>query len=215
MKLLSITTTTQIRENLSVLSLTLMFVALGLQVIACSCRPPAPLTMEEFLNADLVFEGKALSVETDKEQGMKVITFEVTKAHKTPRGTTKIEVTTAGNSAACGLTIEEGQNWYIWARKNEETGAYSSGICSRSLYLAEDASKKYFQRYEEEMELIQSVKSKRGKQRLEVSTGTAEGKMKKGRRCGKWRYYAPDGTLTKTCRYKRGIEVSCIENNTK
>ena len=89
MKLLSITTTTQIRKNLSVLSLTLMFVALGLQVIACSCRPPAPLTMEEFLNADLVFEGKALSVETDKEQGMKVITFEVTKAHKTPRGRLK------------------------------------------------------------------------------------------------------------------------------
>lgn len=209
MKYLSIAA--QSKKLMGSLSLTLLFISLSLQVLACSCRPPSPLTIEEFLNADLVFEGKIVKVETDKEGHMKTITFDITKNYKTPKRMTTVAITTAGSSAACGLTVEEGQAWYIWANKNEESGAYSAGICSRSLQMADDVSERYYKRYNSEVELINSLKAKRGKQRLELSSGTAEGKMKKGQRCGKWKYYDTSGTLTKTCRFKKGIEVSCVE----
>ncbi len=193
------------------MGLVLLFVALGLQVIACSCRPPSALTTEEFFNADLVFEGKAVSVEMDEESHIKVITFEITTPYKTAKGMTKVEVTTAGSSAACGINVTEGQMWYIWARKNKETDSYSTGICSRSLQLAEDGSKKYFQRYNDEVALIKAFNARRGKQRLDLSTGSAEGKMRKGLQCGKWRYFDAEGNLLRTCKYRKGIQKSCVD----
>jgi len=181
------------------------------QVVACSCRPPLPMTDVEFFNADLVFIGKITHVDADEEAYRRTATFEIINPLKVTIDIKEVKIITAYQSATCGLSFREGDMWYIWA--GDEGEHFSSSICTRSLRLKDDGTTG-IPRFEEDMLAIEKFKSQTGKQIVETSMGTAKGKVRDGLKRGCWKYYNAEGILEKKCKYKKGIEVKCKEIET-
>lgn len=173
------------------------------QALACSCRPPAPITQEEFFEADMVFVGKIISMEEDAASSRKTATFKIINHIKVPGGIDEITIVTPYSSASCGLTFEEGATWYIWG--TNEGDYYSSNICTRSIRL-NDQGTSTTPRFNEDMEAIERFKSQTGTQTFEVANGKAEGKLKNGLKKGWWKYYDGQGTLYKKVCYKKGVQ---------
>jgi len=178
------------------------------QIIACSCRPPLPMTETEFFNADLVFIGKITYVNADEEAYRRTATFEILSPLKVVGAMKEVEIITAYESATCGLSFKEGDLWYIWA--DNEGKAYSSNSCSRSLRLKEDGTSQV-ERFNQDMLAINTFKSQTGNQTIETNMGTAKGKVRNGLKKGCWKYYNEEGILQKKCKYKKGVEVKCKE----
>jgi len=193
--------------------LLLIFVSVSVtQAIACSCRPPLPMTEMEFFNADLIFIGKITSVNANEETYKRTATFEVLNALKAAGTPKEITVVTSYDSAACGLPFNEGDMWYIWASSNGET--FSSNICTRSLRLNEDGTTAV-PRYHEDMLAINNFKKKSGKHTFDTDMGTTTGKIRNGLKKGCWKYYDENGVLYKKCKYKKGIMSKCKDIETK
>lgn len=173
------------------------------QVWACSCRPPATLTQEEFFEAEMVFIGKIIKVEEDLNSSLKTATFKITRDIKVPGAVDEIKIVTPVSSASCGLFFEEGSTWYIWG--SHDGNYYSSNICTRSIRL-NDQGTSTTPRFNEEMEAIERFKSQTGTQTFKVANGKTEGKLKNGLKKGWWKYYDSQGTLYQKICYKKGIK---------
>ncbi len=175
------------------LSIILLFAIGITQSFACSCRPLEKITLEDYKNAGAIFIGKALKVDVDKDNHMKTITFEVQEALKgvatstnkqkvvkkkrkrcflrkikdntqtTVENTKTIVIETPLSGAACGLSIQEGDTWYLWASQYPDS-PLSTGLCSRSILLEgdnfEDRSKRDPKRYQEERAFIEKISNK-------------------------------------------------------
>lgn len=178
------------------------------QVVACSCRPPLPMTDVEFFNADLVFIGKITHVNADEEAYRRTATFEIINPLKAIEDMAEVDIITAYQSATCGLSFKEGDLWYIWA--SDEGENFSSSICTRSLRLQEDGTSSAG-RFQEDMLAIENFKSQTGKQIVETNMGTAKGKVRNGFKTGCWKYYNAEGILEKKCKYRKGVQVKCKE----
>lgn len=173
------------------------------QVLACSCRPPGPLTQEEFFKAEIVFIGKIIKLEEDLNTSLKTATFKITRDIKVPGAVDEIKIVTPYSPASCGLFFEEGSTWYIWG--SNDGNNYSSNICTRSIRL-NDQGTSTTPRFNEEMEAIERFKNQTGTQTFETGNGKAEGKLKNGLKKGWWKYYDSQGTLYKKVCYKKGIQ---------
>jgi len=182
------------------------------QVIACSCRPPLPMTEMEFFNADVVFIGKITSVDANEETYKRTATFKILNALKVAGSAKEVTVVTSYDSAACGLSFNEGDLWYIWANSNGKT--FSSNICTRSLRLNEDGTTAV-QRYHDDMLAINSFKKQSGKYTFDTDRGTTTGKIRRGLKKGCWKYYDENGVLYKKCKYKKGIVSKCKDVEAK
>lgn len=108
-------------------------------VAACSCIMPAP-PMESMEASAAVFSGTAISVEGMGDGIMTSgadpieVTFAVSKVWKGPQ-TETITLTTPRDSAACGYPFEEGEEYLVYAYE-EENGALTTGLCTRTTTLA-------------------------------------------------------------------------------
>jgi hypothetical protein len=118
--------------------------------MACSCRP---LTVnEKYQNADAVFVGKVIKLEKtgidnknanaaskplkeDMNFGRHIYTIEVKKVYKGENITKKVRVTTASNSASCGVNYEMNKKYVIYGitADAEDNAAYSTNICMHPL----------------------------------------------------------------------------------
>ncbi len=197
-----------VAKEMLIILLTTLLLLVSVSVIACSCRPPGDLTFDEYMNADLIFIGKVTSVMVDKENYLKVATFDITDRIKADGTSTSIEIQTGFDGASCGYSFAEGETWYIWGRLLEN-GRHGTGLCSRSLNIPENIEGRNMERFDTEMAFIKDIKSRKGYQRFDVSEGRQEGKMKKGKRCGKWKFYDAAGTLVEECKYKKGVKQNC------
>jgi MYXO-CTERM domain-containing protein len=110
---------------------------------ACSCIPTKD-AVTSARDADAVFEGKLLLIETPKPAGphalqMKVFTFEVKRTFKGQLDG-QVRVETTDNSAACGRDFGKvGDGWLIYARA-DDSGQLSDGLCSRTKPIADAAA---------------------------------------------------------------------------
>ena len=96
----------------------------------CSCLPP-PAPAKAFAEADAVFTGKVVSFElTGDAFSPRRAKFSVTKIWKGERSAVS-EILTANNSAACGYDFQVGENYVIYADKNNNEKLYTH-ICTRT-----------------------------------------------------------------------------------
>ena len=189
-------------------TLFLLFSAFSIQILACSCRPPMPMTDVEFFEADLVFIGKITTVIADQQAYKRTATFKIINPLKVAGSMTTVDIVTPYESATCGLTFSEDELWYIWA--SDDGNMYSSSICTRSLKLEQDGTSPV-PRYQEDMLAIAQFKNQDGKYTFNTNTGTTTGKIRNGYKQGCWKYYNQDGVLEKKCKFKRGVEKKCKE----
>jgi hypothetical protein len=90
----------------------------------------AQTTRESYYNADLVFAGEIVEYNND------TATFSVNTGFKGMEEDS-VEVSTASDSAACGLNFTEFKEWVIFA-DHDETGNISADLCSGSFNFASD-----------------------------------------------------------------------------
>ncbi len=103
-------------------------------LVACNCADLKPLKRQEFKKAGLVFIGKVLRIDYNEQENKKNITFEVKEWLKGNERTSKVIISTASYSASCGLSITEGESWYIFVDQ-EDNNSFYVGRCGRSVQL--------------------------------------------------------------------------------
>lgn len=81
-----------------------------------------------FEQADAVFRGRVTDVRRGKIDS--VIVLDVLESWKCVEETTA-EIMTAGDEAACGITLDVGDEFLIYAEAEEDGGLWT-GICSRT-----------------------------------------------------------------------------------
>jgi hypothetical protein len=96
---------------------------------ACSCLPGTPES--QLTAATAVFEGRVVSIvrRGDPEVGPArlEVTLEVVQTWKAANAE-RIVVTTASDSAACGVSFEEGRSYLVYAATGDD-GALIAGLC--------------------------------------------------------------------------------------
>lgn len=108
--------------------ITVLFLAAN--TIACSCAQKGELTKEDVEKTDLIFTGKAVKVELDRQNYKRIITFEVKKVLKGKESTEEYTIVTNLDGSSCGLGVEEGEEWFVFA--TESNGVFRTNMCSRS-----------------------------------------------------------------------------------
>ena len=114
--------------NKYLLAFAFLFLLFGAKsAFACSCAPRDNATNEDFQKAAAVFTGKVLSVQRKKDSV--TVKLAVQKYWK-GKISNEIKITTASNSAACGVNFEVGKEYLVYA--SETNGKLSTNICSRT-----------------------------------------------------------------------------------
>lgn len=121
----------------------LIFVcALGIfsaaEALACSCMPPGP-PKEELKEADAVFVGKVVRLETEGDEftGQLKATIRASKVWKGPVRR-YVVVRTARQGSMCGYGFQTSQKYVVYTYKSED-GRLTTNICSRTKPLAQAA----------------------------------------------------------------------------
>ena len=179
-------------------------------ILACTCFPAGEIDIAQYNLTNLVFVGEAIDISIDQQNQRKEITFKITNNIKAPGKGKTVKIVTALHTATCGLPVEQGQKWYIWATKSSD-GIYRSNICTRSLKLLpgqEDPSSGSI--YSQDLAFIKSLKKKRGMSTHTYNNGKAVGKLKCGKPVGTWEYFDADDKFTQSCTYSnKGMEILC------
>ena len=104
-----------------------LILATATEALACSCMP---MTREDTIaKADLVAKGRLESVSVADEMALRVTaTFHIEERIKGESPDT-VTVATAGNSAACGITLAEGPAELALHRR--EDGTYHAKLCTQ------------------------------------------------------------------------------------
>jgi len=114
--------------------LILLFSLIYSDLLACSCSSLIPrINKRAITNAKDIFIGKVIKIEQNDSHSKRIV-FQIVEALKTDSATT-ISVFTGLGGGDCGLTVEEGQEWYIFSY--EENAQAWAGICGRSALLSE------------------------------------------------------------------------------
>ncbi|MBD2714564.1 hypothetical protein KBK19_05920 [Microvirga sp. STR05] len=107
------------------------FFASILSAEACQCKGLKKLRKAELLNAESVFIGRVISVDS-ADSWNRVVVLEVIDNLKKD-GRKKMSILTGGGMGDCGLPIKAGQEWYIFTQTIE--GKVAATICGRSMLL--------------------------------------------------------------------------------
>ncbi len=133
-----------IKQTLLVSMLTALTIVFALSVSACSCiQPQSPTKALE--NADAVFLGTVEKVTTSSfENSINSVTYTFKRGNiwKGPESV-MIEVKTASNSAACGVNLEEGKEYLVYAYYAEDESGkqeLTTTLCSRTALVADAAN---------------------------------------------------------------------------
>lgn len=96
---------------------------------ACSCLY-SEFGIKDYQNANYILDGKITKIRRNENKLEKEITFKVRKSIK---GNTKdiVKITTAFNSAACGLNVKENDRWLLFVY--EYKGQLNVGLCGKNV----------------------------------------------------------------------------------
>jgi hypothetical protein len=95
-------------------------------VLACSCAPSPP-PQEALQQASAVFTGTVVAVDTSGVTS--TVRLQVDRSWKGAK-CGEVTVTTPADSAACGFDFQVGQNYLVYADKQQ--GKFSVSLCSRT-----------------------------------------------------------------------------------
>lgn len=132
-----------IKQILCATTLIALAVVLSFTVSACSCIAPVP-PAQALAESDAVFLGTVQEVDRDtftNSINSVTYTFTRSKIWKGPESV-MIAVKTADNSASCGVNLDEGKEYLVYANYEEgENGIQTlvTTLCSRTA-LASDAT---------------------------------------------------------------------------
>lgn len=121
-------------------AITLLASAGAGRAYACDCAPADPEGL--FASADLVFVGTvaeiAIAPGLPGNEGMEPmsVTFAVEDVLKGAVDGGMVAVSTAGNSAACGVSFASGQRWQVNATLDRAAG-YFTHLCSGDVLLGQ------------------------------------------------------------------------------
>lgn len=133
-----------IKQTMYVSILIVLTIMFAFSVSACSCiQPQSPTKALE--NADVVFSGTVEKVTTasfGSSINSVTYTFKRGNIWKGPESV-MIEVKTASNSAACGVNLEEGKEYLVYAYYAEDESGkqeLTTTLCSRTALLVDAAN---------------------------------------------------------------------------
>jgi hypothetical protein len=145
-----------------------------INLFGCDCKTLNPISKEDYNKAACIFVGRVIKIEEDEKNYSKAITFEIIHRLKNTEQINEITIWTALNSSACGLEVGSGENWYIFAHKDEDNKLIA-GLCGRSVNLEKKyKGKKYglmyklsekrdwkrkYKRYKKEVRFIKKMTS--------------------------------------------------------
>ena len=146
-----------------------------LETLACSCGELDPISKSDYESAGEIFIGRVTKIEEDRENWKKTVIFEIIDQLKTDKQAKEITVLTALDVGACGLSVKEGDKWYIFTYHNDKKELVA-GLCGRSVnldkkfrikhyglkyaYLEKRAWKKDYRRYKKEKKFINRIKKR-------------------------------------------------------
>lgn len=115
----------------------LALIAATTAVSACSCIYHPEDTQANYDSAQVIFSGKAVGVlKMESYPVQQKATFEVYNYWKGENIYTEIILENYEDDGAnCGYTIDEGEEYLIYAYVNEETGKISTSSCAGSVKL--------------------------------------------------------------------------------
>lgn len=126
----------------SIFIILLLFTSFDL--LACSCGTVSKIDEEAVGKAKDIFIGRVLKIEPFNNRSRK-ITFQLSVRLKTD-SSTQITILTGLGDADCGLSLKEGQEWYVFTYNYD--GMSWAGLCGRSALLSEhsiqNSNKKYY-----------------------------------------------------------------------
>ena len=113
-------------HRLTVLAVPLFLLLAIRPAVGCKCAPPPP-PQKALTGATAVFSGKVLKIERAAPQRYSV-TFKVGAIYKGVK-TTKVDVATATNSAACGVNFTVGKSYLVYCYGKDDL---ATNICTRT-----------------------------------------------------------------------------------
>ncbi|TGE22029.1 hypothetical protein E5K00_17400 [Hymenobacter aquaticus] len=113
--------------------LAIVLICFAQQVEACSCGPVSRIKQKDLVNAELIFIGKLVRIDSLDLSDRRLV-FEVISAIKT-NGAKQLSVVTGYGNGDCGLDVELGQEWYIFAEPRE--GNARAMMCGRSFLMSQ------------------------------------------------------------------------------
>ena len=160
----------KLRQILFLLTI-ILFTSTG--SIACSCGELYPISKSDYESSGEIFIGRVTKIVEDRGNWKKTVTFEVIDQLKTNQQAKEITISTAFDGGACGLSVKEGDKWYIFTYQNDNKELVA-GLCGRSVnldkkfrikdyglkyaFLEKRAWKKDFRRYKKEKRFIKRIK---------------------------------------------------------
>lgn len=104
------------------------------ETFACGCNGLKKINSTDYNDAGEIFIGRVISVVENREKWEKEVTFEVIDKLKPTEEKKEITITTGFDVGSCGLSINEGDKWYVFASVSNK-GLLYAGLCGRSLHL--------------------------------------------------------------------------------
>ncbi|MGV3637573.1 MAG: hypothetical protein ACO1NQ_07985 [Flavobacteriales bacterium] len=111
---------------------------------ACTCAGLASITSNEVDIAGAIFVGRIVEIKPDRSIWKKAVTFEVLEPLKLSDPASMITVWTPLDEAACGLGTEVGQDWYVFAGR-DDTGMLHASLCERPHQQEDQDNRSWFQ----------------------------------------------------------------------
>lgn len=174
-----------------------VLLCLNLQLaLACSCVLEK-VSLKMLVNTEAVFTGEAVNVKTKSDQTGSIIEFKIAEVFKgINTGLKSIFIETPPGGGSCGLPVEKGQQWIIWAYRNN-AGDLTSNICTQSKLLF---------RATDDIKLIKSFKEKQTGFWYNGDQLLAKGKLLDGKPNGQWEFYNQENKIQEKGRYLNGVK---------
>jgi len=196
-------------------------VFLSFPALACQCPEDiTEMNLEKYNRYDLIMTGVIDSVSECSHS--QTVYFTIQKSYK---GNLPTRVQLSGNdcSSACGIHVEKGKSYIIYAMRNED-GTFTIPHCSSSHPILTDAEVQAEEEslennaagvqtfshdlevWKQEKDILEKLQKADGYLGVTYLNGkpTAHGKLEKGTPEGKWTYYFPNGNLEATGHYLHG-----------
>ncbi len=124
----------QQKAMLRIITILVLYTSCSFFANACTCAGLAPITSNEVDQAGAIFVGRVVEIKPDRSIWRKAVTFEVLEPLKLSDHASTITIWTPLDEAACGLGTEVGQDWYVFADR-DETGMLHASLCGRSVHI--------------------------------------------------------------------------------
>lgn len=117
---------------------------------ACSCANPGVITDEQYDYYDFIARGTITSLEEGEVTNTFVLMVE--DVYKEDQRRDEVALYTSSSSASCGIAVHEGEEWLIYAKRQD--GRLHVSLCSRTVVLSAPDMGKMSERAKQDLEYL-------------------------------------------------------------